>query len=392
MRIYYKITIAFCILLLLLVPHFSMQGQERGELDSLTLFFPIGKATLDYSYASNGANINNFFSTVAERLNSGKQIIKTLTLFSSTSPEGPKSLNSRLQKERLQSIKNLLQESNIIPDSILLNNNTIHNIGANYSISGNYNISAITYSGGGKSQIQHSEENYNLLRSAGCTIEYGLRREPLAHLAYATAPLLEATTESKPLQPAQNCNIQPERQDLTPFSQQLLVKTNAIGWALLIGNIAAEVPLNSSLSLNVPFYYSGANLFSNSTKFRMVGTMPELRYNFGRQKAFFIGAHAAIAWYNFAFGGEYRIQDAGGNHPALGGGISLGYRIRLLKKIPLGMEITAGAGVYHLKYDKFFNEPNGAYWQKGISKTSLLPESFAISLFYAFNIKRGGAR
>ena len=392
MRIYYKITIAFCILLLLLVPHFSMQGQERGERDSLTLFFPIGKATLDYSYASNGANINNFFSTVAERLNSGKQIIKTLTLCSSTSPEGPNSLNSRLQKERLQSIKNLLQESNIIPDSILLNNNTIHNIGANYSISGNYNISAITYSGGGKSQIQHSEENYNLLRSAGCTIEYGLKRVPLAHLAYATAPLLEATTESKPLQPAQNCNIQPERQDLTPFSQQLLVKTNAIGWALLIGNIAAEVPLNSSLSLNVPFYYSGANLFSNSTKFRMVGTMPELRYNFGRQKAFFIGAHAAIAWYNFAFGGEYRIQDAGGNHPALGGGISLGYRIRLLKKIPLGMEITAGAGVYHLKYDKFFNEPNGAYWQKGISKTSLLPESFAISLFYAFNIKRGGAR
>ena len=392
MRIYYKITIAFCILLLLLVPHFSMQGQERGERDSLTLFFPIGKATLDYSYASNGANINNFFSTVAERLNSGKQIIKTLTLFSSTSPEGPKSLNSRLQKERLQSIKNLLGESRLIPDSILLNNNATRTIGTNYIISSNCNISAITYLGGGKSQIQHSEENYHLLRSAGFTIEYGLRREPLAHLAYATAPLLEATTESKPLQPAQNCNIQPERQDLTPFSQLLLVKTNAIGWALLIGNIAAEVPLNSSLSLNIPFYYSGANLFSNSTKFRMVGTMPELRYNFGRQKAFFIGAHAAIAWYNFAFGGEYRIQDAGGNHPALGGGISLGYRIRLLKKIPLGMEITAGAGVYHLKYDKFFNEPNGAYWQKGISKTSLLPESFAISLFYAFNIKRGGAR
>ena len=392
MRIYYKITIAFCILLLLLVPHFSMQGQERGERDSLTLFFPIGKATLDYSYASNGANINNFFSTVAERLNSGKHIIKALTLFSSTSPEGPKSLNSRLQKERLQSIKSLLQESNLIPDSILLNSNATCTIGTNYIISSNCNISAITYLGGGKSQIQHSEENYHLLRSAGFTIEYGLRREPLAHLAYATAPLLEATTESKPLQPAQNCNIQPERQDLTPFSQQLLVKTNAIGWALLIGNIAAEVPLNSSLSLNIPFYYSGANLFSNSTKFRMVGTMPELRYNFGRQKAFFIGAHAAIAWYNFAFGGEYRIQDAGGNHPALGGGISLGYRIRLLKKIPLGMEITAGAGVYHLKYDKFFNEPNGAYWQKGISKTSLLPESFAISLFYAFNIKRGGAR
>ena len=392
MRIYYKITIAFCILLLLLVPHFSMQGQERGERDSLTLFFPIGKATLDYSYASNGANINNFFSTVAERLNSGKHIIKTLTLFSSTSPEGPKSLNSSLQKERLQSIKNLLQESYLIPDSILFNNNATRNIGTNYIISSNCNISAITYLGGGKSQIQHSEENYHLLRSAGFTIEYSLRREPLAHLAYATAPLLEATTESKPLQPVQKSSRKPERQDLTPFSQQLLVKTNAIGWALLIGNIAAEVPLNSSLSLNIPFYYSGANLFSNSTKFRMVGTMPELRYNFGRQKAFFIGAHGAIAWYNFAFGGEYRIQDAGGNHPALGGGISLGYRIRLLKKIPLGMEITAGAGVYHLKYDKFFNEPNGAYWQKGISKTSLLPESFTISLFYAFNIKRGGAR
>ena len=146
---YKTAALSFMILILLLfVPHFTLQAQEGGDRDSLTLFFPIGKATLDYSYTSNGANIKNFFSTVAERLNSGKQIIKTLTLFSSTSPEGPNSLNSRLQKERLQSIKSLLQESNLIPDSILLNNNATRTIGTNYIISSNCNISAITYMGG----------------------------------------------------------------------------------------------------------------------------------------------------------------------------------------------------------------------------------------------------
>lgn len=161
---------------------------------------------------------------------------------------------------------------------------------------------------------------------------------------------------------------------------------------MLIGNIAAEFPLSKRLTLNFPIYYSGVNLFNSITKFRMVGTMPEVRWNFGRRRQFYAGAHLGLAWYNFAFSGRYRIQDAGGHHPAFGGGFSLGYRLSLSKRIPLGVEFTAGAGIYSLKSDKFFNEQNGAYWQRDVAKTALLPDSFSISLYYGLNFKRGGAK
>lgn len=64
--------------------------------------------------------------------------------------------------------------------------------------------------------------------------------------------------------------------------------------------------------------------------------------------------------YNFARKGwSYRIQDVGGDHPALGGGIGAGWRMPLSRNGRWSAEAQIGAGCYALKYDRFENRPDG---------------------------------
>ena len=72
----------------------------------------------------------------------------------------------------------------------------------------------------------------------------------------------------------------------------------------------------------------------------------------------FIGAHAGFAYYNFAFGGDWRYQDHEGTSPTLGGGLTLGYRVPISKDKNWKLEFGVGAGVYPLYYDVFHNTHN----------------------------------
>ena len=133
------------------------------------------------------------------------------------------------------------------------------------------------------------------------------------------------------------------------------------------------------------------------TKFRTVAFLPELRYNFSSPdkdayvKGFYLGVHAGVAWYNFAFGGDWRIQDADGKSPALGGGLSLGYRLPLSRRVPgLGIEFNLGAGVYSLNYDKFYNEPNGQLIETR-RKNFYGVDQANLSIVYTFG-KKGGRK
>ena len=75
--------------------------------------------------------------------------------------------------------------------------------------------------------------------------------------------------------------------------------------------------------------------------------------------------------------------------------MSIGYRLAPFKDVPqLGIEFNAGAGVYSLRYDKFYNEANGPVAQSGVREVRLLPDTFGVSLYYKFgngggHVKRG---
>lgn len=101
-----------------------------------------------------------------------------------------------------------------------------------------------------------------------------------------------------------------------------------------------------------------------------------------------MGAHFGVAQYNYALSSsEWRYQDHNGNTPALGGGLSFGWRTPLGKSKHWMMELTAGAGCYRLKYDTFHNEANGAMIST-TSRTFFGVDNAAVTFIYRFDLKR----
>ena len=169
----------------------------------------------------------------------------------------------------------------------------------------------------------------------------------------------------------------------------LSVKTNAIGVGMAITNLAVEFDFAKHWSIAIPVYYAAHNYFTPTIKFRTLATQPEVRYWLKENNmGFFAGAHFGVASYNIAVDGIRRFQDHAGKAPALGGGISIGYRLPLSKKHEnWHIEFTVGAGAYKAHYDTFYNIPNGrligtyrkTYW--GI-------DNAAINISYRFDLNK----
>ena len=174
--------------------------------------------------------------------------------------------------------------------------------------------------------------------------------------------------------------------DSREWTRGLYLKTNAVGWAMLISNIAVEVDINKYWSVTLPVYYSALNYFTRTRKLRTLAFQPEVRWWFAPK--WFVGAHFGVAQYNYALSSsEWRYQDHNGNTPALGGGLSFGWRTPLGKSKHWMMELTAGAGCYRLKYDTFHNEVNGAMVST-TSRTFFGVDNAAVTFIYRFDLKR----
>jgi len=179
------------------------------------------------------------------------------------------------------------------------------------------------------------------------------------------------------------------------WKRHLYLKTNTIGLALAMANIAIEVDLAKHWSFNLPIYYSAWDYFKSTIKFRTLAIQPEFRYWLSEENdGFFTGAHFGLAYYNFAFDGAIRYQDHNRETPAIGGGISIGYRVPISKDQRWKMEFSVGGGVFPLHYDKFHNTPRtkDGLMIESIKKTFWGIDQAAISLSYTFDLKKGGKR
>lgn len=160
----------------------------------------------------------------------------------------------------------------------------------------------------------------------------------------------------------------------------VIVKTNAIPWALAVMNIEGEIAISEKFSLSVPVLWSPWSVSSNKG-IKLIAVQPEGRWWLSHAGVgHFFGLHFSLASYNIRYG-NIRYQDAG--RPALGGGITYGYALHLNKS--LGLEFSIGGGYITTRYDRFHNCHNGAlidtrvtgYW--GIDHAS-------VSLSYTFHI------
>ena len=167
--------------------------------------------------------------------------------------------------------------------------------------------------------------------------------------------------------------------------QNIFVKTNLVGWGLIMTNIAAEYQWSDRWSVTLPLYYSAWNYFKSTRKYRTFVIQPEIRYWFNEHV--YAGVHLGLAYYNYAKNGEWRYQDHNGKTPALGGGISGGWRTALSKDRHWWLELTAGVGVYRLHYDVFHNYHNGLVVDER-HRTFFGVDNAAVTIAYRFDIKR----
>ena len=169
----------------------------------------------------------------------------------------------------------------------------------------------------------------------------------------------------------------------------MLIKTNLVGWGMAVTNLAIEVELAKHFSFNLPVYYSGFDYFKDTYKCRTFAIYPEFRVWFKERDGLFIGAHGGLAYFNVAYGGDWRIQDKDGATPALGGGLNFGYRLPLSKKHPRWkVEFTIGAGVYDVHYEKFVNEKDGPKAQGSVHDTVIALDNVGISFSYSIDLKK----
>lgn len=145
----------------------------------------------------------------------------------------------------------------------------------------------------------------------------------------------------------------------TAKAQDVAVKTNLLGDALLNVNAGVEVGLAPRWTLDLSGYYNAWTI--NGHKWKHWLAQPEARYWFcDRFAGHFLGIHAMGGQYNFGnikngisfLGSDFsKLTDYRYQGWAVGGGVAYGYAWILGRHWNLELEI--GVGYLYTRYDKY---------------------------------------
>ena len=393
----------------------ALSAGAQSLTDTVTVYFRKESAILDTTYMENGRRIDSFF----KRYKSLEGIISDTNIrietVGSSSPEGQFQFNKLIAGKRMERVARLLRkELGLTSDQInsqvidedwsglrrfinedpkVTSKERILNIIDHYGANESYDDETVAQ----LLKIEYSRPYwyiyhniYPKLRAARIILKVDLSKflenpEEIViedeELIFEDAPLVFKN------------DTLPQIMDFVPTNKgDLVIKANAVGYALGVANIAAEYYFAENWSINLPFYYSGLDYFKNTLKFRVCTIQPEVRYHIPSVDGFFVGAHLGLGWFNMALDGKYRVQDADGKRPAIGGGLGLGYKMQFKKTPNWGVEFSIGGGVYDVKYDLLYNEANGPYAKKGIHNTFFGIDNAAVSFTYTFDLKKGGRK
>ena len=421
----YKLLKKNCILLLLLF--FCINNTFAQDRTEISVDFRVGVSTIEQGYSNNAERLSDIISFLQDIKQDNTIEIEHISFNGAASPEGSFELNRKLALDRLTSLEKYISKHVAMPNDITITRNDqyIHwdyliSLVENSDIAYKDKVLAIL---NGESQLTEypgerrvdsrivqlkSLDNgkvwqtmlhrfFSGMRSASVVVET-VKKElpPIEEIEEESGTIIDEMEESEaepaPIieedekeQPVVFIDTQPE---LKEWTQQLYLKTNAVGWSMLVANVAIELDLSPHWSVALPVYYSGWDYFSHDRKYRTFTVQPEIRYWLKENDGFFFGAHLGLAYYNFAWkGNDYRIQDKDKKTPALGGGLSAGYRLPISKNNRWKMEFSVGAGVYDLEYNKFHNQRNG-FMVETIKETFFGIDQVAVSFSYMFDFKK----
>lgn len=404
--------------ILFLYQMFYLSAQTAVK--TLDVYFPQGVSAWRSGFMGNEGNFVRFVEEINAIRQATDQQILHINYMVSSSPEGNISINERLSRLRMESVSKLLKQrlgfdeetvehitilsedwsallqmvesDEEVPhraDVIRLLHDIIRCIEEKHSNDCKQQL--ISLHGGlpWRYMLQHY---FPQLRHFKVTVIIGSRRKNLVDVHDKIAPyrlpaMSSPLTSNRPLRSLPVSIPVPES---TVPSTALYLKSNALAYAMLIGNLAVEWQFDDAWSVTLPVYYSALNYFTSTVKFRTLCFQPELRYWFpsSQRGRFFVGGHLGLAWYNYAKGEDYRYQDHHRHTPLWGGGFSGGYRLPISHDDRWHLEFSLGAGAYRLHYDIFHNEPNGKLIDSR-KRTFFGIDNAAVTFSYKFNLKGG---
>lgn len=396
-----------------------LAAQAQEEISSLAgkkhfrLHYVINKEKLDSTYADNAEKIETIEEFLTRLRNDSLIDITEVDFRGTASPDGSYDFNVWLSENRLRSFKQLINDYIDLPDSVIKVQTA--------DIPWDEFRAAVAVS-----EIPKKDEVLAVIDEKPRLVPYfnnrridarllklkkmdkgnvweSLKTPILSDLRYGDAMFhyrMLVPVMPLSLQVAANLKDTPQLMpiDLTATCQwmpRFYIKSNLLGWALAQSNLAIEFDFAPHWSFAFPIYFSCWDYFKSTIKFRTLTYQPEFRYWFrspcGKSnEGLFLGAHFGLSYYNYAFDGDKRWQDHNANTPAIGGGISIGYRMPISKNKRWRIEFSAGAGVYTLDYDVFENTPD--YKQGQLidrhKKTYFGLDQLAVTFSYSLDLKK----
>ncbi len=399
-----KKAIGVLALLFLCSPARSQQLVEQEK--SFEVYFEFNSSEIKKDVSNNEANLQGLASYLDTINNDPLLTIKQIDVDSYASPEGTHSYNIRLSKDRSDSMyEYLINELNISKE--LINHDyrgvawgTFWQIMEKSSLPFRDDVIEILkstteedYRNAKRSAHDMFDRRVDMLKKLDAGVPYDymesmifpkLRSSAIVvfHLepVVAALPAEETPVAIVPTR-QENVRVMGMGEDPNTF---IAIKTNLAAYIPLIFNVGVEIPIGNHFSIDLPIYYSPYTVF-NDYSFRVLMTQPEFRYWITSPlKGHFFGLHAMGGWYNAAWNSTTRYQDADGDTPFYGAGLSYGYALNLNDK--WGFEFTAGFGYARFEYDMFFNIDNGAkYDTRKIDYWG--PTKLGVNLVYKLNVK-----
>ena len=339
----------------------------------------MNSAVIDSAYSDNAVRMQEmveFLRTI--RQDSTINIIE-VSFCGAASPEGSYQLNRKLAQGRLSALEKFIRSEVDIPDSLITHNDSYipwDNLKSQIEDSGlirkdeviaileeearlvdyhhpnthiDNRIVKLRALDGGKVWQQMNKLFFERMRNA-CAVFVTYKKElpPVQEPVILPDTItIEPIVEVVEIVPDTTAIVEKVIPEIEVWSRKLHLKTNAIGLGMAIANVAAEVDLAKHWSFTLPIYYSAWDYFKSTIKFRTFALQPEFRYWLSEENdGFFGGVHFGLAYYNLAFDGDYRYQVHNRETPAIGGGVSIGYRLPISKNNRWRVEFSLGAGFY----------------------------------------------
>lgn len=380
---------------------------------SFTVDFPINDHRVIPSFGNNRATIDSLTTLVSAVNSDTLMSLDSVHVWGTASPDGRVNSNLALADRRMNSLADYLSDSVGVPSGLIVRRGSLVSwdefraIAAEGKIPMSQRVYQIASTGSDNSQADVSRrmarlkslDNGRVWRVLARDIFPRLRRGAVVSITtreVATSPAAPDTVPVSDSEPEPEPEPEPvEVVETLPAAPRPLTPSCIRGWristnvpalGMAIANISGHYDFACRWSAALSLYYSGWNYGTSTRKFRTFIFRPEVRYWLrDGHSGLFVDGHLSMAAYNFAMPSwHYRVQDVDGDHPALGGGIGIGYRLPIGLSGRWAVEAQLGAGLYHLRYDRFENRPNGPLVDTR-SRTWAGIDNFAISVVYNFN-------